>query len=233
MTYAERLENLYGRLKNAGITPAEYNTQEAEIMTGLNRALRFRARMGEKDRQRLGIPGPRERRKAFEYKHAGLATRLQTKRFELKVSVDQEDDDIFEAYFAAWDTVDRQSDLIEGPEPVNNVDEFLRDGWIALAHDQASLPVAIPLEAVQDSYGFKVKGRFHTDAKSQAVKRVVRERLKAGKRVLGNVGYLTAPDACRYSQIQGQRVRCIKSLSIYECSFVNLAANAGAYVISA
>ena len=178
-------------------------------------------------------PGPKERRKAFEHKHAGLATRLQTKRFELKVSADSEDDGTLEIYFAAWNNVDRQSDLIEGPSPVKNVDEFLSVGWIALAHDQSALPVGIPLAASQDQRGFKVKMRFHSDPKSQAVKEVVRERLDAGKRVIGSIGYLTEPDDCRYSQIEGRRVRIIKSLSVYECSFVNLPANTGAYVVSA
>jgi phage head maturation protease len=229
-TYTQRANQMVDNLANGRVSPEQYVSWEKTHDQAWLCALRIRSRRRP---PWVGAPGPKERRKAFEYKHAGLATRLKTKQFELKVSVDRQDDDIFEAYFAAWDNVDRQGDLIEGPAPVVNVSDFLRDGWIALAHDEAALPVAIPLEAVQDAYGFKVKGRFHSDPQSQAVKQVVQERLKAGKRVLGSVGYLVEPDACRYSQIQGRQVRRIKSLSIYECSFVNLPANAGAYVISA
>jgi HK97 family phage prohead protease len=141
-----------------------------------------------------------------------------------------DDSGSFEVYAAVFGNVDRQGDIIES-NAFQNLDEFVKDGWIALNHDNKSLPIAYPVAAVQDSIGLRVSGRFHATPEAQSVRTVVRERMAAGKAVKASLGYISNDES--FERIGGKTVRRIKALSIYEASFVNLPANPVAEVVSA
>jgi HK97 family phage prohead protease len=136
----------------------------------------------------------------------------------------------FSLYAAIFGNVDRQGDVIE-PNSFQNLDEFVKDGWIALNHDQAGLPIAVIDAATQDATGLLVTGRFHSTPLAQEVRTVVRERMAAGKGVKCSLGYVTDDETFERDDL-GRSIRHIKALSIYEASFVNLPSNPMAEVQS-
>ena len=138
----------------------------------------------------------------------------------------------FEMYALVFGNVDRQGDLIE-PFAVQNVDELVADGWIALNHDQVSLPIAMIDTALQDTRGLKLTGRFHSTPDAQNARTTILERKAAGKAVKTSIGYIVPVDGERYERINGQQVRIISKLSVYEASYVNLPANPEAEILTA
>ncbi len=141
-----------------------------------------------------------------------------------------DDDGSFVMYAAAFGNVDRGGDVIE-PGAFVNLDEFVRDGWIALNHRQNDLAVGYPTAATQDTRGLRVEGKFHTTPEAQALRTVVRERLAAGKGVKSSIGYQTVRS--RQAVVDGEPVRRLEQVKIYEASFVNLPMNPEADVVSA
>jgi HK97 family phage prohead protease len=140
------------------------------------------------------------------------------------------DDGSFELYALAFNNVDRQGDLIV-PGAVSNTAELVSDGWGALNHMNSALPVAYPESAIQDAKGLLVRGKFHSHPDAQAVRTVVTERMAAGKAVPCSIGY--AVDDASYETRNGEPIRILKSIRVYEFSFVNLPANPAATVVSA
>jgi HK97 family phage prohead protease len=138
----------------------------------------------------------------------------------------------FELYALVFSNIDRQNDIIE-PGAVQNVDELVSDGWIALNHVQEDLPIAYIDTAVQDTHGLKLTGRFHSTVDAQAARTTILERKAAGKAVKTSIGYLVPVDGERYEKINGQSVRIISKLSVYEASYVNLPANPEAAITQA
>jgi Escherichia/Staphylococcus phage prohead protease len=136
----------------------------------------------------------------------------------------------FTLYAAVFGNVDRGSDLIE-PGAFTNLDEFVKDGWIALNHQSSQLPVAMVDDATQDGHGLKVTGRWHSTPEAQACRTVVKERLEAGKAVKTSIGYGTIEES--YEKTEGRTIRHLLKLAVYEVSFVNLPMNPRAEVISA
>jgi HK97 family phage prohead protease len=140
------------------------------------------------------------------------------------------DDGSFELYALTFGNIDRVGDIIL-PGAVSNVDELVKDGWGALNHSNMALPVAYPESATQDAKGLLVKGRFHSTPDAQAVRTVVRERMAAGKSVPCSIGYVV--DDAGFETRGGEPVRLLKSIRVFEFSFVNLPANPAAGVVSA
>jgi HK97 family phage prohead protease len=140
------------------------------------------------------------------------------------------DDGSFVLYAACFGNIDRQGDIIERGA-FDNLEEFVKAGWIALNHDQAGTPVGYPTEAVQDERGLKVSGKFHSTPKGQECRTIAKERMEAGKLVPCSIGYVCKDES--YEKQDGAMIRRIKKLSVYEASFVNLPANPEAAVVDA
>lgn len=138
----------------------------------------------------------------------------------------------FSVYFAAFNNVDRGGDVIS-PGAFRNLDEFVRDGWIGINHQMERLPIGYAVRATQDAKGLLIDGRFHTTPEAQACRTVVVERMRAGKRVKGSIGYKTGAGDTRQAYVDGRAVRRIDGLDLYEASFVNLPMNPAADAVSA
>lgn len=160
---------------------------------------------------------------------APAAADLARKSFELELK-ELADDGSFVMYAAVFGNVDRGGDAIE-PGAFVNLDEFVRDGFIALNHRSMELPVGYPTAATQDAKGLRVEGKFHSDPEAQRCRTVVRERLDAGKSVQTSIGYLIEESS--YEQRGKQQVRKLSKIRVYESSFVNLAMNPEAGVVEA
>jgi HK97 family phage prohead protease len=154
---------------------------------------------------------------------------IEHKSYDLAIKADDSvDNGGFEAYFASFGNVDRGGDVIE-KGAFRNVDEFKSSGWIALNHDRAALPIAYPVSVDQDDKGLLIVGRYHSHPAAQAVRTVNRERIEAGKSVMGSIGYRTIK--AEKGERDGKAIRSIKSLAVYECSFVNLPMNPAATTV--
>lgn len=157
---------------------------------------------------------------------AARAGALSRKTFDVELkSID--DAGNFCLYAAMFSNVDRGGDVIE-PGAFTNLDEFIREGWIAYEHDTGALPVGYPTAAVQDAHGLKVSGTFHSDPEAQRCRAVIKERMDAGKAVKCSIGYMTLVES--YEKVGGKTVRKLESISVFECSFVKLAMNNSAEV---
>jgi HK97 family phage prohead protease len=209
-----------GRVSLEGIKAREANDRtenEIDLMVHL-------ADLRRKD-QRLA-PVSRSGSRRFKRLAAGC---LKTKAIDCQFKANGSD--TFQMYGCIWSNVDRQNDVIE-PGAVDNVDEFLSEGWIALSHDQAKLAIGYPIDAIQDSTGFLVTAKWHSTPAAWDARTVVRERLAAGKDVKASIGYVSRPDGESFERGRdGQVVRRLSKISVYECSIVNLAANPAAHVL--
>lgn len=162
---------------------------------------------------------------------AAAAGCLPRKSFECELKADEgSGPGGFELYAAVFGNKDRQGDIIE-PGAFDNLPDFERDGWGAINHKGYDLPIGYITSAEQDVRGLKVRGIFHSTPTAQECRTVVLERMKAGKRVLCSIGYVTRDESME--RIDGEPVRRITRLSVFEFSFVNLPANDQAAVTSA
>lgn len=153
------------------------------------------------------------------------------KHFDLELKeLSGDDAHSFVMYAAAFSNVDRGGDVIQ-PGAFTNLDEFVKDGWIALNHRGTDLPVGYPTSAVQDDKGLRVEGRWHGTPEAQHCRIVAMERFAAGKSVKASIGYMV--DVSRMGKSGSDPVRILEKIRIYEASFVNLPMNPAADVISA
>lgn len=154
---------------------------------------------------------------------------MQRKTFDCAFKADDADG-AFDLYAAAFSNVDRQGEVIS-PGAFSNLPEFVAEGVGLVNHRTGDLPVAWIESASQDSKGLRVRGRFHTTPEAQACRTVVLERMAAGKPVKCSIGYRI--DDYAIEEADGRNVLRIKSLRVYEFSFVNIPANPQAGVTSA
>jgi len=136
-----------------------------------------------------------------------------------------------ELYAAVFGNVDRSAELI-APGAFSNLDQFVKDGWLAINHNWSDLGIATIESAVQDARGLKITARYHTTPAAQAARAVVKERIDRGKAVKASIGYRVLESESQ-AQEQGDTVRVLKSIELYEVSIVNLPCNPEAGVSAA
>lgn len=159
---------------------------------------------------------------------SSLSLPLQRKalRFEVKAAGE---DGAFTLYASVFNNLDRSNEIVQ-PGAFANLDAFVKDGWGTVNHDWQCLPVALIDSATQDAIGLKITGRFHSTPQAQACRTVVRERMAAGKSVSCSIGYTVSDYADEMRD--GEQIRLLKRIELYEFSFVNLPANPLAQVTS-
>jgi HK97 family phage prohead protease len=149
--------------------------------------------------------------------------------FEVKAA---DDDGSVTLYCAVFGNVDLQGDVLM-PGAFANLNAFVKEGWGAVNHANwgPDLGVAWVESAEQDAIGLKVVAKFHSTPDAQAVRTKIRERMAAGKSVQCSFGFnvLDAAPELR----GGKTITLLKSVDIFEFSFVNKAANPMAGVASA
>jgi uncharacterized protein len=152
---------------------------------------------------------------------------LEHKTVDIDLDAKAADAGAATAYVAVFGNVDRDLEVIS-PGAFVNLDEFVKDGWIATNHDRRILPVASVTSAEQDAYGLKLTWEWHGTEDAQAARTVVRERLERGKGVKCSIGYRVLKS--HPEQRDGGFVRVLDEVELYEASVVNLPANPKAEV---
>lgn len=139
--------------------------------------------------------------------------------FEIKALSDE---GTFDLYAAVLGNIDRQGEII-APGAFANLAAFARDGCGLSNHQTHSLPIALIDSATADNVGLRITGRFHSTPEAQACRTVVKERLAAGKSVSCSIGYRTLDSTTEVRD--GKTIWILKSIELYEFSFVNFPAN--------
>lgn len=154
-------------------------------------------------------------------------------RFDLKLLEDSPHGG-FNGYVSVFGNEDSYGDIIEPGAFKETIQDFIKDGFIAVGHDWGGLPVATVVEAYEDDYGLFMRCEFHSTEAAQSARTVVRERMARGKTVGLSIGY----EVKEYAIIKpedgswGYKRRLIK-IKLYEGSIVTVPANALAGVTDA
>jgi HK97 family phage prohead protease len=121
-----------------------------------------------------------------------------------------------------WDSVGEK--VVPGAF-TEHIGEFLTHGFVAAGHDWTT-PIGVPVEAYEDEKGLFVRARFHSTQHAQDVRRVIRERMDAGKSARLSIGYEVLEDE------QVEEGRLLKKLRLHEWSYVTVPANGAAMVMA-
>jgi HK97 family phage prohead protease len=135
----------------------------------------------------------------------------------------------YRIYAAIFGNRDRANEVI-APNAFKNLDDFVRDGFMATNHQWSSLPIGTVDSAVQDRVGLLVEERFHSTDEAQSCRKVMKERLDRGKTVSASIGYTVLDDQRMVES--GQPYRLLKSINLWELSFVNVPCNPKAVALS-
>jgi HK97 family phage prohead protease len=121
-----------------------------------------------------------------------------------------------------WDSVGEK--VVPGAF-TEHIGDFLTHGFVAAGHDWTT-PIGVPIDAYEDEKGLFVRARFHSTQHAQDVRRVIRERMDAGKSARLSIGYEVLEDE------QTDEGRLLKKLRLHEWSYVTVPANGAAMVLA-
>jgi HK97 family phage prohead protease len=141
---------------------------------------------------------------------------------EAKIVADSNEFGELSGYANVSGILDRNGEIVE-PGAYKNLDALVRDGFGAIGHDWYGLPIATIEEAREDSVGLYFRMSFHSTDDAQEARKVCQERLARGKTVGVSIGYMVT-DAS-YETRDGQDVRVLKGLEVFEVSIVTVPAN--------
>lgn len=149
---------------------------------------------------------------------------LERKQFyiEAKVSGEGDGPGYIEGYGNVVGNVDRASEIV-APGAYKNLAELVKSGAGLLGHEWEDLPIATLEDAREDPKGLYFKWQFHSTASAQEARTVALERIARGKNVFFSIGYRVLEDAMETRD--GQTVRILKAIEVYEISLVNVPAN--------
>ncbi|RYZ93549.1 MAG: HK97 family phage prohead protease [Proteobacteria bacterium] len=149
---------------------------------------------------------------------------LERKAFTLnEASIDE--GGFLNGYGSVFGNVDLAGEVVV-KGAFTNLDEFVKEGFLAYEHDLDNQLGTIDF-ALQDDYGLKFKGDFHSDPESQRIRTRVGERIARGKGVGLSIGYRVLKDEYKNG------IRYLHSIKLYEISVVKNPANPLASVTGA
>ena len=156
--------------------------------------------------------------------------KLETKRMTLELKAQVDGSGYLEGYAAITGNVDLGGDVIQKGAFVN-IQDFITKGFAAFGHDWYDEPIGFIESAVEDDTGLKVRMMFHSTQDAQDARTVCVERLNAGKFVGLSIGYRVIEAGWEIRD--GQDVRVLKAIEVFEFSIVTMPMNPEAQVTSA
>lgn len=124
----------------------------------------------------------------------------------------------FSGYGSVYGNYDRVNEAV-APGAFKNIDEFVTNGFIAVGHDWAALPIATITEAKSDDFGLWIKAEFHSTEAAQEARQVLKERIERGKFAGLSIGYEVLDSE------PSDNGRVLKALNVFEISLVTVPAN--------
>lgn len=129
----------------------------------------------------------------------------------------------FSGYGSTFKNDDRAGDTLVKGAFQKTLEQFKADGFIAVGHDWAGLPVATIIDAYEDDYGLFIQGEFHTTPEAQSARTVVKERLDRGKSVGLSIGFDVKPGGSKANPSTGGRI--FTDVELFEVSIVTVPCN--------
>lgn len=154
--------------------------------------------------------------------------KLERKVFEIKALTDS--NGMLEGYAAVTGNIDQGGDVIL-PGAFTNIQEFIQKGFITFNHDWDDKPIGMVIEAREDDRGLFIKIAFHDTSDAQECRKIVLERVAAGKFVGLSIGYLTVESS--WETREGEEVRILKAVKLFETAITITPMNEEATVTAA
>ncbi len=121
--------------------------------------------------------------------------------------------------------IDRVKDRVM-PGAYKNLDRLLTEGFLSKGHDWSpDGAIGYLTEVKEDSNGLFFKAQFHSDEDAQRIRTRVKERMEAGKSVGLSIGYEIDEGGAEFKNEGGERVRLLKSISVFEIALAPVPAN--------
>lgn len=134
-----------------------------------------------------------------------------------------------EGYGAVKNNIDSYGDVI-ADGAFKDLEEFTVSGFMGDSH-QWDKNIGYIVEAREDEKGLWVKMAFHSTDDAQRIRTKTRERLAAGKKVGLSIGYFVTDR--KEEERDGQTIRVLTGVEVFEVSIVTMPANQMALVASA
>ena len=134
-----------------------------------------------------------------------------------------------EGYGAVKGNIDTYNDVIRDGA-FANLDKLIGSGFMGKSHDWDDAMGWVE-EAYEDEYGLWIKLAFHSTQDAQDLRVKVNERIKAKKSVGLSIGYFTKQAS--QGTMDGQEVRFLDEIEVFEVSVVTMPANDRAQVLAA
>lgn len=152
---------------------------------------------------------------------------LKTLLARVEVKADGRGPGGFSGYGSVFGKVDRVGDTVAPGAFAKTLPRFVREGAICWGHDW-NQPVAMVDEAGEDAHGLFLEATFHTHKGAQDARRLAQERIAWGKSMALSIGYRAVD--WQFKSVEGQRVRELKAVELYEVSLVMVPAEPRAQV---
>lgn len=157
-----------------------------------------------------------------------MSETLERKIFEIKAM--SESNGTLEGYAAVTGNVDLGGDVI-AKGAFANISEFVEKGFITFNHEWFEKPIGFITEAKEDDNGLFIKVAFHDTGDAQEARKIVLERLAAGKFVGLSIGFKTLEST--WETREGEDIRVLKAVSVFETAITIMPMNPEARVTGA
>ena len=130
-----------------------------------------------------------------------------------------------EGYAAVFGNLDEQNDIIEPGAFKKTLANASDDVQVLLGHEWRKLPVGLPATMTEDEHGLHTVTTMFDTADGRDVVEVAKRLGEAkGRARLGmSIGYV--PVEVEVEELDGEEVRHLKAVHLYEYSFVGMPAN--------
>lgn len=132
----------------------------------------------------------------------------------------------FTGYASVFGNFDSAKEAVVKGAFQNCLQDFVKNGFVALNHDWSINPIGYVAKAVEDEKGLLVDVKFHSTPAAQEVRTVMQERAAAGKSTKMSIGYKVLKSE---PTVEG---RLLKELKLYEVSVVGVGANEQTSIVS-
>ena len=160
-----------------------------------------------------------ERSLARGVKHRGVKTEYKTIAFEVEDY--DEEEGIFSGYGAVFSNIDSGGDIIEPGAFTKTIAEGAGRVKILSGHNDALLPIGVPVELREDAKGLYMRGKISDTALGRDVKTLIKDG------VLGELSIGYDPVVFEYDE---SGIRHLREVKLWEISVVTWAMNEQAVI---
>lgn len=147
-------------------------------------------------------------------KHRGVKTEFKTIEFELE-NYDEEEG-VFSGYGAVFSNIDSGGDIIEPGAFTKTIAEGVGRVKILSGHNEALLPIGIPVELREDAKGLYIRGKISDTALGRDVKTLIKDGVLCEL----SIGY----DPIQF-EYDADGIRHLREVKLWEISVVTWAMN--------